>query len=157
MKIFGIDPGYGRLGVAIVEKDNRGINSLIYSGCLETDAREDIYERFSLVGKEVVRILEKHKPENVAIESLFLAKNQKTAMRVAEIRGIIIYEAIRKGLPVFEYTPLQIKTAITGDGTSDKNRIIKMVNLLIKIDKKILLDDEYDAMAVALTHSAYQK
>lgn len=157
MKIFGIDPGYGRLGVAIIEKDNKGKISLIYSGCLETNAKENIYKRFLSIGEEITHILEKYQPESVAIESLFLAKNQKTAMRVAEIRGIIIYEAIRRSIPILEYTPLQIKTAITGDGTSDKNRIIKMVNLLIRIDKKILLDDEYDAIAVALTHSAYQK
>ena len=97
---------------------------------------------------------DKYKPTEVALESLFIAKNQKTAMRVAEVRGIIIYEIVKRNLSVFEYTPLQIKSAVTGDGTSDKTRIIKMIHLLVKLKKNIALDDEYDAIAVALTHSA---
>ena len=90
----------------------------------------------------------------MALETLFITKNQKTAMRVAEARGIIIYEALKRDIPVFEYAPMAIKMAITSDGTSDKARMMKMLPLLIDIPKKDALDDEYDAIAVALTHSA---
>lgn len=154
--ILGIDPGYGRLGLAIIEK-GQGKETVLFSNCIETDSSESIYDRFKIIGQEVASIIEKYKPNELAMESLFIAKNQKTAMRVAEVRGIIIYEAVKNNIPIFEYTPLQIKSAITGDGSSDKTRIIKMVHLLVKLQKKISLDDEYDAIAVALTHSALSR
>jgi crossover junction endodeoxyribonuclease RuvC len=78
-------------------------------------------------------------------------------MRVAEARGIIIYEAARRDIPVFEYSPMQIKAAVTGDGSSDKERMIKMVGLLVKLPVKKTVDDEYDAIAVALAHAAIQR
>lgn len=152
--ILGIDPGYGRLGIAVIKKTANKKEEVLFSNCIETSSDKNIYERFKIVGQEVTSIIEKYKPDELSMESLFIAKNQKTAMRVAEIRGIIIYEAVKRGIPVFEYTPLQIKSAVTGDGTSDKIRIIKMIHLLVKIPKKVSFDDEYDAIAVALTHSA---
>jgi crossover junction endodeoxyribonuclease RuvC len=110
--------------------------------------------RLNQIGAEVSRIISEYKPEALAIETLFISKNQKTAMRVSEARGIIIYEAVRNNITVAEYSPMQIKTAITSDGTSDKDRIFKMINLLVQIPQKNAKDDEYDAIAVALTHSA---
>jgi len=154
MKILGIDPGYGRLGIAVIDKPIKGKETVLYSDCLETPVTDTIYERLKKIGEEITKILDKYNPDEVVLESLFIAKNQKTGMRVAEARGIIIYEAAKRNLPIFEYTPLQIKSAITGDGTSDKSRIIKMIGLLVKLPKKKALDDEYDAIAVALTHSA---
>lgn len=152
--ILGIDPGYGRLGVAVIEKTNKTKELVIFSDCIETEAGDDIYSRFKDIGQQISVLLDKYKPAEVALESLFIAKNQKTAMRVAEVRGIIIYEVVKRNLPIYEYTPLQIKSAVTGDGTSDKVRIIKMIHLLVELKKKVALDDEYDAIAVALTHSA---
>lgn len=152
--ILGIDPGYGRLGVAVIKKTNKTKEYLIFSDCIETETSDDIYSRFKDIGQQISMLLDKYKPAEVALESLFIVKNQKTAMRVAEVRGIIIYEIVKRGLPVYEYTPLQIKSAVTGDGASDKIRIIKMIHLLVEVRKKITLDDEYDAIAVALTHSA---
>lgn len=152
--ILGIDPGYGRLGIAVIEKNSLGKEKIVFSDCIETSSKTEIYGRFKIIGQKIGEIIEKYKPDEVALESLFIAKNQKTAMRVAEVRGIILYEALKKDLPIFEYTPLEIKSSLTGDGTSDKSRIIKMIHLLIKVPTKISLDDEYDAIAVALTHSA---
>jgi crossover junction endodeoxyribonuclease RuvC len=158
MKILGIDPGYDRLGIAIVEKLPAKKEVVIYSSCLQTSSKDTIYERFEQIGAEVGHVLEKHKPDALAIENLFITKNQKTAMRVSEARGIILYEAIRRSVPVFEYSPMQIKTAVTGDGTSDKSRIMKMVALLVKLPAdREALDDEYDAIAVALTHLAHAR
>jgi crossover junction endodeoxyribonuclease RuvC len=163
MKILGIDPGYDRLGIAIIEKAAKGKETLIYSECFTTSSKESIYSRLKQVGEEVAQIIEKFKPDAMALETLFITKNQKTAMRVAEARGIIIYEALNNGIPVFEYAPMAIKMAITSDGTSDKARMMKMLPLLIdmhpnetrpKERQKKRLDDEYDAIAVALTHSA---
>jgi crossover junction endodeoxyribonuclease RuvC len=154
MIILGIDPGYDRLGLAVIEKLNIKKDRVVYSSCLQTSSKENIYDRLRAVGDEVCVILDKYKPDVVALETLFITKNQKTAMRVAEARGIIIYEAKKRDVAIVEYSPMQIKVAVTGDGTSDKIRMIKMVNLLVEIPHKIARDDEYDAIAVALTHSA---
>ncbi|MEK7501521.1 MAG: crossover junction endodeoxyribonuclease RuvC [Patescibacteria group bacterium] len=152
MKILGIDPGYGRLGIAVIEKTAKQKETVLYSACFSTSKKETIYWRLNEIGKEVVRVMDKFKPTAVALETLFITKNQKTAMRVAEARGIIIYEGIKRDLRIFEYSPMEIKMAITGDGTSDKTRMKKMVHLLVKMPAK-KLDDEYDAIAVALTCS----
>ena len=157
MRILGIDPGYDRLGMAIIEKPVKGKETVVFSQCLETDPKDTIYTRLGYVGSETARVLDEFKPDSVAIETLFITKNQKTAMRVAEARGIVIYEAIKRNIPVSEYSPMQIKMAVTGDGTSDKERILKMLPLLVTLPKKKALDDEYDALAVALTHAACHK
>ncbi len=157
MKILGIDPGYDRLGIAIIEKPKKGKEVLIYSDCLQTSIKDTIYERFEQIGAEMSRVIDTFKPDALALETLFISKNQKTAMRVSEARGIIMYEAICNKVPVFEYTPLQIKVAVTSDGKSDKERVIKMVQILVDMPKKVTRDDEYDAIAVALTHCAYEK
>ena len=156
-RVIGIDPGYGRLGISILEKNQNGKEEIIYSDCIETGSKDEIYSRFLEIGDKINKIIQKFEPKEMALESLFIAKNQKTAMRVAEVRGIIIFQGLSNGLSIHEYTPLQIKMAVTGDGTSDKSRMIKMIHLLVKIDKKIKLDDEYDAIAVALTHLARKK
>ena len=155
--ILGVDPGYDRVGIAIIEKLAHEKELAIYSDCFQTSSKDSIYSRLFSIGQEICKIVKKYSPSVLAIETLFITKNQKTAMRVSEARGIIIYEAIKNGLPVFEYSPMQIKMSITGDGTSDKSRIQKMVKLLVDLPKKEAVDDEYDAIAVALTHSAIYK
>ena len=154
MRILGIDPGYDRLGIAIIERPTKGKESLLYSDCLQTSAKDSIYVRLQSIGTEIARLLKEFEPDALAIETLFITKNQKTAMRVAEARGILIYEALMHGATVHEYGPMEIKMAITGDGSSDKARMTKMVSLLIKIPQKKMIDDEYDAIAIALTAAA---
>ncbi len=151
MRIIGIDPGYDRVGIAIIEKEGKNKESLIYSECLQTSIKDSFYIRLGLVGKRVEEIINQYSPSALAIESLFITKNQKTAMRVSEARGVIIYQAIERDIPIYEYSPLQIKLAVTGYGASDKAQVIKMIPLLIKIGSKKKHDDEYDAIAVALT------
>jgi len=158
MIILGIDPGYDRLGIAVLEKQTKGKEDVVYSDCFETSPKDALYARFVAIGTEIGRILDTFKPDGLAIETLFITKNQKTAMRVSEARGIIIYEAARRNIPIYEYGPMQIKTAVAGDGSADKNRVIKMVNLLVNIPHKPrMLDDEFDAIAVALAHSAISR
>ncbi len=157
MRILGIDPGYDRLGIAIIEKAPKKRDAVIYSACVQTSPKDPIYERLKQVGESISSILREYAPDALAIETLFITKNQKTAMRVAESRGIVIYEAAKKGVPIFEYSPMQIKVAVANDGSSDKSRILKMLALLVDLPKKKALDDEYDAIAVALTHSAHSR
>ncbi len=151
MRILGIDPGYDRVGVAIIDKANKEKERLIFSTCIETNKKDPFETRVCSIGLEIKNIIKNFKPNRLAIESLFIEKNQKTAMRVSEARGIIIYESALGGLEIKEFSPLQIKIAVTGYGRSDKRQVIDMLHRLIKIETKIKHDDEYDAIAVALT------
>ncbi len=158
MIILGIDPGYDRVGIAVIQKEKQSKEILLHSECFETSPKDSFYTRVEQVGKRVAEIIDEYSPTLLSIESLFITKNQKTAMRVSEARGVIIYEAVRHGLEVREYTPPEIKIAVTGHGASDKTQIMKMIPLLIKIvaknKRQKVHDDEYDAIAVALTCSA---
>jgi crossover junction endodeoxyribonuclease RuvC len=156
MRILAIDPGYEKIGVAILEK-NLGKEVLLFSECFNTLRTESSDERLCALGKEVERVIEEYSPKCLAIEKLFFENNQKTAMRVAEARGVIIYEASRAGLSVTEFTPLQAKVAITGYGRGTKDQMKFMVEKLVHIGKKIKEDDEYDAIALGLTYFAYEK
>lgn len=155
MRIISIDPGYERLGVAILEKDKK--ETLLFSECFRTKATLPFVDRLELVGKEVARVIEEHSPKALAIENLFIETNQKTAMRVAEVRGAIIYQARILGLEIYEYTPLQIKVAVTGYGKATKTQVISMVKKLVSGAESIKQDDEMDAIAIGLTHFAYYR
>jgi crossover junction endodeoxyribonuclease RuvC len=156
MRILGIDPGYERLGIAVVEKQN-GKEILLHSECFQTSAKTPFNERLGLLGEKIREIIKEYEPDALSIETLMFNTNQKTAINVAEARGVVIYEAVRKNLSVFEYSPLQIKIAITGYGRSDKTQVTEMVKRLISIPKKDAKDDEYDAIACALTGFASYK
>ena len=157
MRILAIDPGYERLGIAIVEKLPKQKETLLYSACVQTSKELPHAERLLRLASEVRRVIDECEPEAVAIESLFLVVNQKTAMKVAEARGAVLVEAARAGLPVHEYTPLQIKIAVTGYGRSEKAQVTEMVKKLISLPAGKRLDDEYDAIAVGLTCLASEK
>ena len=157
MKILAIDPGFERVGVAIIEKNNSSKHSLVYSDCFKTKKTLAFHSRLSLIGAEVESLIKKYKPRALAIEKLYFATNQKTAMGVAEARGVIIYCASHNGLNIFEYTPPQIKVAVTGYGKADKNMVINMVPKLINIEKKTKSDDELDAIAIGITCLACEK
>lgn len=154
MRILSIDPGYERLGLAIVEKKEKQKEKLVYSDCFKTDSKDPFNKRLKEIGEEIERIIEKYKPEALAIESLFFNSNQKTALNVSEVKGIIKYIALKNKLEIKEFTPLQIKIACTGYGRSTKDQITTIVCNLISINKEIKHDDEYDAIAIALTYFA---
>lgn len=154
MKVLAIDPGYDRVGVAILDKNNNE-EILHYSKCIETKKTDDLNERIFIAGLEVERLIIEHKPNCVAIETLFFNKNIKTAIGVAQARGVIIYLAKKHNCLVFEYGPQEIKVAITGYGKSDKKAVIDMVKRLVKNVPDNALDDEYDAIAVGVTCLAH--
>ena len=151
--ILAIDPGYDRLGVAIL-KEVAGKSSLLFSDCIVTDRKNVHEKRLGVVGKTISKLIETWKPNECAIEELFFSKNQKTALLVSQALGVIVYEASEHGVPVSYYKPIQIKVAVTGYGKSDKTHVTNMVPKLIKMDAKKRHDDEYDAIAVGLTHLA---
>lgn len=156
MRVIAIDPGYGRCGVAIVEKKD-GKEAWIYSDCIETHAKDGFVERLAQVVAECERLMKIHKPDALAMERLFFNSNQKTAMQVAEVRGAILNAAVSAGLPSFEYTPGQVKSATTGYGSADKRQVMDMLRMLLKIEKVVTHDDEYDAIAVGITHLAHSR
>ncbi len=156
MKILGIDPGFERLGVAVLEKNSKNKKEgVLFSECFKTSANLEFSERLSLIGEEIRRVIKKYKPEVLAIETLFLTTNQKTVMCVAEARGVVIYECAKAGMKIFEASPPQIKIATTGYGKANKEQVMKMVKILVDIDNTKKSDDELDAVACALTASAY--
>lgn len=150
MIIISIDPGYERLGVAVLNKENSK-ESLLFSDCIITSKEESFEKRLLQIANSVEKIIEEYKPETLAIEKLYFTTNQKTASNVSEVRGALIYLASKKGLRVRQFTPLEIKVAVTGDGKADKKQVIQMIPKLLKISKSIKYDDEYDAIAVGLT------
>ena len=156
MRIIAIDPGYERVGIAVLEKGS-GKEELLFSECFKTLTTEKHEDRLRLIGEEIEKIIKEYKPEALAIETLFFKTNAKTAMKVSEARGVILYEAAKNNLKVAEFTPLQIKVAVTGYGKSDKEQVIFMVEKLIKITQPVKYDDEYDAIACGLTYFACHK
>jgi crossover junction endodeoxyribonuclease RuvC len=157
MRILAIDPGFERMGIAILDKSLKPKHDLIFSTCFKTSAKIPFHERLTLIGEELERIIKKFKPEALAIEKLFFTSNQKTVMGVSEARGVMVYTASRNGLKVFEYTPPQIKIAVTGYGKSTKDMVISMVRKLIEIKTETNSDDELDAIAIGITCLACEK
>lgn len=156
MKVLGIDPGYGRCGIAVVERIGSK-ESLVFSDCIETSADLPFAQRLKAVADRVIDAIRVYGPEAIAIEEVYFSKNQKTAFHVAEVRGMLLYLAVNANLPVFEYNPLSIKIAITGYGRSNKEQVTAMIERIVRPNKKIRIDDEYDAIAVGITHLASAK
>lgn len=151
MRILGIDPGFERVGIAVIERHGQD-DELVYSDCFTTSSRDPFPERLEAIGHEITKIIKSHKPEVLAIETVIFNTNQKTAMRVAEMRGAALYCAKRSGLRVNEYTPLQVKIALTGYGKAPKEQVAQMVRKIIRLEESRRFDDELDAIAIALCH-----
>lgn len=154
IRILGIDPGFDRLGVCILDKEGSK-ETLIFSTCITTFKKETFEKRLLSVGDALEKIITTYTPDELAIETLFFTTNQKTIITVAEVRGVCIYLAYKHGATLFEYSPPQIKLAIAGHGKASKEDIAIMVPKILKQPLLInTLDDEVDAIAIALTHSA---
>ncbi|NCN12039.1 crossover junction endodeoxyribonuclease RuvC [Candidatus Kaiserbacteria bacterium] len=154
MRVISIDPGYDRLGIAVLELVN-GTEKLLYSGCVLTDKKLSLNGRLFIVGEAFQKLVETYTPNTLAIETLFFNQNQKTAMGVAQVRGILIYLAQKNNCQVYDFGPQEIKIAVTGYGKSDKAAVIDMVKRLVAKAPKDALDDEYDAIAVGITCLAH--
>lgn len=151
MKVLGIDPGTGRLGWAVLEK-KKGKEELIECGCIETKANTPLPIRLETIFIRLKEIIEQYKPEMAAIEDLFFAKNQKTVISVGAARGVAILVCQLGKIKITNYTPLQVKSRLTGFGKADKKQVEYMVKQILKIKELPYLDDAIDAIAIALTH-----
>jgi crossover junction endodeoxyribonuclease RuvC len=154
--IVSVDPGFDRFGVAIVER-NTGKDSVVFSDCIQTDKKLNFEIRLLNVINEFETVIKNYKPEILCMESVFMHKNAKSVINVAEIKGAVKLIAAKHGIKIVEMTPQKIKLAVAGSGAAKKDEVIKMVKLITKHKSKTGLDDEYDAVACGLAALAYLK
>ena len=159
---MGIDPGYDRLGIGIIcRKNNKDV--YVYSVCIQSDKKESFINRLLYINNQLEIIINKYSPDLIVIESLFFAKNVKTAMQVAEARGSLLLTSSKYTKYILELTPMQIKSSLTGDGHADKDKVAYMVYQLLNLNKvenwknNKHIDDEIDALSIALAGSQYAK
>lgn len=147
--ILGLDPGTATTGFGVVKED-RGEISLVDCGYITTHSTDSDSDRLLVVGRAVEKLLKTYRPDVVAVEKLFFAKNQTTAMSVSQSRGVILASIARGQVKLLEYTPLQVKQSITGYGRADKQQMQRMVKALLKLDQVPKPDDVADALAIAI-------
>ena len=152
MVILGIDPGLAIVGWAVIETVNGRTRPLAY-GALTTPAHTSVESRLLMIQRDIEDIINKYKPDEMAIEELFFNTNTTTAISVAEARGVIICTAHRLGVKINEYTPLQVKSSVVGYGLAEKKQVIAMVTSILKLPKPPKPDDTADAIAIALCHA----
>ena len=151
MVVFGIDPGYAIVGWGAVSFKANTYKPLGF-GSIETQAHTDFNQRLEYIYDEVYSILERCRPDALAIERLYFQNNKTTAIMVAEARGVTLLAAQKLKIPVFEYTPLQVKTAVTGYGKAKKPQVMEMTRRLLKLPEVPKPDDTADALAIAICH-----
>jgi len=161
MVILGIDPGTATMGFGIIKKTKTAVKVLDY-GCITTTPDLCPGDRLKIISNELNRLIQKHQPKVMAVENLFFFKNLKTAMPVSQAKGVILLTAAKKKIPVYEFTPLQVKMAITGYGKAEKNQVQKMIQTLLNLekepkDKNKRKDDAFDALSVAFCYTLKSK
>lgn len=152
LKILGIDPGYAIVGYGVVDFRNMRYRSLEH-GAIITEAGTDFNKRLEIIYDRTAEVLERHHPDCVSIEKLYFQNNQKTAIGVAEARGVVLLACQKAGCKIFEYTPLQVKSAITGYGKAQKYQVMEMTKRLLGLKEVPKPDDTADALALAIAHA----
>lgn len=148
-RILGLDPGYGRLGFGVLDRNGRGELTYVTCGVITTDKDLLMSERLREIAHDLRTLIDKHQPELVVLEELFFAKNTTTGLKVAEVRGVIQLLAIESGALCVEVKPVEVKMAVTGQGNADKKQMQKMITMLLKLDAVPQPDDAADALAIA--------
>lgn len=152
MIILGIDPGYAIVGYGVVDFSNSRYRSMEH-GAVVTKAGTDFNHRLEIIYDSLVAVIEKYKPDCISIEKLYFQNNQKTAIGVAEARGVVLLAGQKAGVKIYEYTPLQVKSAITGYGKAQKYQVMEMTRRLLCLSEVPKPDDTADALALAITHA----
>lgn len=152
MTIMGLDPGFARVGWAIIQTDGSRVAARAF-GCIETIKTAQPETRLKEVFDATRKLIKAHKPDCISIEELFFSNNAKTAIGVGQSRGVLLLAAATHHTPVVSYSPLTIKRAITGDGKADKKQVTRMVVMTLKLKEAPKLDDTADALAIAMTHA----
>lgn len=152
MIILGVDPGFAIVGWSVIESVNGNVRPIAF-GAITTPAHTAIEARLNMIECDLVSIIEKYKPDEMAIEELFFNTNITTGIAVAEARGVILCVAYKHGVKISEYTPLQVKQAVVGYGRAEKKQVIAMITSLMKLEKPPKPDDTADAIAIAICHA----
>ncbi len=155
MNILGIDPGYAIVGFGVVNFCSNKFLTLGY-GSITTPVNLDMDKRLVVIYQELQQIILKYKPSCVAVEKLYFTSNQKTAIAVAQARGVILLVCAQNNLKIFEYTPLQVKKSVVGYGRASKSQVISMTSSILKLSSAPKLDDTADALALAVCHAHFQ-
>lgn len=152
MIILGIDPGLAIVGWGVIESVRGNVRPIAY-GAITTPAHTDIEARLLMIQNDLETVINKYKPEEMAVEELFFNTNITTGIAVAEARGVILCTAHKLGVKISEYTPLQVKQAVVGYGKAEKQQVISMVTSILKLPKPPKPDDTADAVAIAICHA----
>jgi crossover junction endodeoxyribonuclease RuvC len=152
MIALGIDPGIATTGFGVIREEPNGQTTTLAYGVLETPKTDTLPTRLLSLRRQLIALIEKWRPTESAVEALFFATNLKTAMTVGQARGVVLVTLHEAGVPISEYTPLQVKQAIAGYGQADKRQMQAMVKMLLTLDNIPKPDDAADALAIALTH-----
>lgn len=152
MRILGIDPGTGILGFGVINHA-KGTTSLVDAGVIRTPVHQPLPERLLTIYNELSGLMDAHQLAAMSVEKLFFARNVTTAMSVSHARGVVLLLGQQRQIPIFEYTPLQIKQAVTGYGKADKKQVQEMVRIMLRLSEVPKPDDCADALAAALTHT----
>ena len=149
--VLGIDPGSIVTGFGLVEQDGGEMRLLAWSS-VKTSSRSPLAERLCRIHAETARLIENHRPDEVAVENVFQAKNVKSALKLGHARGVILLAAAQAELPIYEYAPREVKQSVVGTGSATKPQVASMVDRLLDLSGRKLLEDESDAVAVAICH-----
>lgn len=152
MIILGIDPGLAIVGWGVIDYTNTRFRTIAY-GSIQTPAGMETPARLLAIYRELKAIIAKYKPEQMSIEELFFTKNITTGIRVAEARGIVLMAGEEAGIPMFEYTPMQVKQAVVGYGLAEKKQVIQLVTMILNLPAPPKPDDTADALAIAICHA----
>ncbi len=152
MRIIGIDPGYAIVGYGIIDYQNTRFSVVDY-GAILTEAGEVFNERLEKIYDDAIMLMEKYRPEALSIEKVFYNSNAKTVIDVSQARGVLILAAQKSRIPIFEYTPLQVKQSVVGYGRAEKKQVQEMTKVLLNLQKVPKPDDTADALAMAICHA----
>ena len=151
MRILGIDPGYATIGFGVLDFDGREFK-VVGFGAITTPAGAEFDSRLQMIYLDMLMILEKHKPDAMSLEKLYFNTNHTTAIDVAQARGVILLSARQSQVPIFEYTPLQVKNSVVGYGRAEKKQVQEMTRSILRLKEVHRPDDTADALALAITH-----
>lgn len=152
MRILGIDPGVAIVGFGLIESD-RGTLRMLQYGAITTPAGLPLAARLAQINRDMEELIDTFRPDEISVEELFFSKNITTGIAVAHARGVILCAAEKKKIPIYEYTPMQVKQAVVGYGLADKKQVMDMTRRLLKLKSVPRPDDAADALAVALCHA----
>ena len=152
MRVLGIDPGYAIIGYGLVEKRGNDVLPLQY-GVIRTEANLPIEERLLEIYNDLEKLIEAFAPDSIAIEKLYFNTNEKTAINVSQARGVILLACAKSNIPIYEYTPLQVKMSVVGYGRAEKKQVQEMTRSILKLSKIPKPDDAADALAIAVCHA----